>query len=868
MANKFLGLDSINVLKQYIDERILELNKRSRLMTIQAYTYREAGITPETPADGVGGFDINGLTIVYPNGWYSLKTLLSKFESLEDALANGSIWMSAGVYEGSDNKLGPDIKIEYVQQEEDNQETIVKLTDKITWSTPVKINGQNGVSTRMKYTYSDKVLTEDEIKELSDYPQGVSAENRIEYIWSQSGEDAWQGPKVWATFAENADNVKWRYKVTKELETPSKPSVGDSTWTKNLINQDLSKEYPYMWMSFQIIPAGQEETNEGWSDPVLFGHWGMDGDVPDYTKTIYRKGNSNGEISDVDGIIKPNKPKFIEDTVIDDYMVDGWSELPGGNDIIIYDEPLTFNGIDTYDITDVDVLDTQIALDSVNNIWYSTVKKHFIGTTSPKVYDIQDYLDGSGHNGWEINTDTSKSDWTGYNIIYSTSYGFIRADERTLYTNSTVPDEYQYESGINNYYRSLSTNKIYTWDKNNRYVIVEFKDNLSSKYSYNFKLDDNLISDLYEYNPNVKRDFTNIKDNKTYVWYEMELINKDDIPTDVEDKPVIWWQCTIKVNGRTNKVMKAEDIGSVKRYNAIDGTSKPGQFTLNLYAWSETQLQPEMSEDLVGGWRPSNYNYLPDRPLELTTPEASLWMITANVEKLDEDGIPVVNGSWSEPVKITGPRGPIAYDYRIETRYNIGTSAKPRATPKEEEWSKTVPNITTQYPYVWANNHLVCYKMKYGDDLDMETGEYNVVPADEGTVIETYNYYRLSGIDGEDGNRKNSIIYTDEEDEKKSIDVSSFSSNNMYISNSETDVAYTIRLDALTFINGYTGKFANIGKGKVTINAGNYKFLASCAETKSIELLPQESIELVCYNKITDTGEDKVLLVIGKDISE
>ena len=882
MANKFLGLDSINVLKQYIDERILELNKRSRLMTIQAYTYCETGTIPETPADGVGGFDINGLTIVYPNGWYSLKTLLSKFESLEDALAQGSIWMSAGVYEGSDNKLGPDIKIEYVQQGEDNQETIVKLTDKITWSTPVKINGQNGVSTRMKYTYSDKVLTEDEIKELSDYPQGVSAENRVEYIWSQSGEDAWQGPKVWATYAENADNVKWRYKVTKELETPSKPSAGDSTWTKNLISQDLSKEYPYMWMSFQIIPAGQEETNEGWSEPILFGHWGMDGDVPDYTKTLYRKGYSDPEISDVEGIIQPNKPEFVEDAKIDDYLVDGWKELPDAPDAeVIQGEALNFNGIDKY--SNVEILSSNIEVQDYNNVWFNSNANRFVGTctNTPTTYRFGQYVSGSSHTSWDIDeSEKPAHDWDSYNITYSDTYGFIRSsDNRTLYINSTVPEEYTYDNGVFNYYIDTN-NKIYTWSSSERYKLIETTlPETIYKHSYKFKLNNGASEDSYNYNSIVERDLTDISDNTVYVWYDMQLIKKSDKPEidNTEKKPAVWWQCTFKVNGKTNKVIDAASIGSVKRYNAIDGNAKTGQFTLNLYSWSETQLAPEMSETLVNGWRPSNYNYLPDRPLDLTSPEASLWMITANVQGLDENGKPIlierlddysepiVNGSWSEPVKLTGPRGPIAYDYRIETRYNIGTSVKPKATPKEEEWYKTAPNITSQYPYIWANNHLVCYKMKYGDKLDPETGEYNVVQADSGTVIETYDYFRLSGIDGEDGNRKNSISYVAA---NESIDVTSFSSTNMYISNSESDVTYTIKLDSITFIDGYTGKFTNIGKGKVTINAGSYKFLGSCTQATTIELNPQESVELVCYNKVNnDKTTEMVLLVIGKDIS-
>ena len=44
MANKFLGLDSINVLKQYIDESIVNINNRSRILTIQAYSYHKNSV--------------------------------------------------------------------------------------------------------------------------------------------------------------------------------------------------------------------------------------------------------------------------------------------------------------------------------------------------------------------------------------------------------------------------------------------------------------------------------------------------------------------------------------------------------------------------------------------------------------------------------------------------------------------------------------------------------------------------------------------------------------------------------------------------------------------------------------------------------
>lgn len=652
--NKFLGINNIDVIKDYIDKTVMESKNAASVITIQTYRYFKDNDTIELPNNG--GFDFDNSVIIYPENWNSLQQVLSEIgdsEQIAVALSEGSIWMSMGTVENTSGNID-------------------------SWSTPVKISGQNGVSVKFAYSY-DKNATEEN---RSYTPLGVTSENRVEYVWTKYGEETWVGPSIWAMYAQDANDIKWRYCVTKDLVTPPQPTAGNSIWDKNLITRNLSKEYPYMWMSNQLVPAGQESTDEGWSEPILFGHWGMDGadgNVPDYTQTLYHKGLSNPEISDIAGIIAPEKPEYIEDSLITDYIKDGWVELP----------------------------------------------------TEPEVEEGEE----------------------------------------------PVLDE------------------------------------------------------------------------------------------------TIWWQCTIKVDGKTNKVLSEESIGSVKRYNAIDGIAKPGQFTMNLYAWSSNQLQPEMSDTLVGGWRPSNYNYLPDKPFdedgnilqEFNSPQASLWMITANVAGLDEKGEPIVNGSWSEPVKLTGPQGPIAYDYRMETRYMIGNASKPQYEPTDYEWNKNVPNVNNTYPYVWAKNYLMCYTMTYGE-LDEETGQYEIIPTENKKVIEDYPYFRLSGlngIDGEDGNRKNSINYVTEN--SSNITVTSFSSTNMYISNNSGNTTYYIELDQLAFINGYTGKFANVGTSEstVTINSGNnYTFVGSGIETKEIILNAGESIELVCYNNTEN--ERKELIVIGK----
>ena len=654
MSNKFLGLNSVNVFKEYIDKELSRVTNENRVITIQAYSYHKDGIVPVSP-DG-GGFDSKAVSIVYPNDWYSLSYVLSQLSDLDTALSEGSIWMTVGVLEGTELPI---------------------------WSKPMKISGQNGISMKFAYSYNSNSNE----KDRTQTPSGVNSENRIEYVWTKIGENEWEGPSIWAMYSKDAREILWRYKVTGENEidenkkpiTPNRPITGETDWNNDIANLTLSQEYPYMWMSYQIVPAGKQSNDDNWTEPVLFGHWGKDGEngnVPDYTQTLYHKGLSNGEISDINGIIQPTKPEYIEDALITDYIKDGWVELP---------------------------------------------------------------------------TD----------------------------------------------------------------------------------LNDNL---------------------------------EDEEP--IEDTS-IWWQCTIKVDGKTNKVLSEESIGAVKRYNAIDGTAKPGQFTMNLYAWSETQNQPEMSDVLVGGWRPENYNYLPDKPFDengnivqkFNNPEASLWMITANITNLDENGKPVIMGSWSEPVKLTGPRGPISYDYRIESRYCIGTSEKPKYEPDDVEWTKDIPEITTQYPYIWVKNYLVYYKMKYASQPDVYTGEYPIIQDGETSVIiKDYKYFRLSGINGEDGNRKNSVIYTET---NNTIDVISFSNDNLYIANSAEPITYNILLDNLVWVKGYTGKFANIGTANVTINAGKFKFIGSNTEKTTLTLLPQETVELVCYTK----NDKQVLIVIGKDIN-
>lgn len=639
MANKFLGLDSVNVLKQYIDEQLAAANINTRVITVQAYTYKPDGETPIAPQGG--GFDPEAVVVIYPEGWHSLKNVLDNLENIDLALSEGSVWMTVGVVEG---------------------------TQSIEWSTPMKVSGQNGVSVRFAYSY-DKNATEEN---RTVNPKGVTSDNRVEYVWTKAGDKDWEGPAIWAMYAKDARELLWRWKVTHEDEIdeddkpiqPERPATGVTGWMSNIATLSLSQEYPYLWMSYQIVPSGAEPSDDNWTEPILFGHWGKDGAVPDYIMNIYKRGIDDDEFPETPGITAPTAPEFKEEQSPEYYLTDGWVTMP-------------------------------------------------------------------------------------------------------------------------------------------------------------------------------------------------------------EDDKAIWWQSTLMVDGYKSEVTA---VGPVKRYNAVDGNAKPGPYTKFLYSWSDTQDMPDFDTTKLeaDGWRPKGWYEKPDYDLAedweddivSAMPEASLWITTGSVSSIDVNGHPVV-AAWTTPVKISGPRGPISYDYRIEQRYMTGTADKPQYTEEDGvEWYKTIPVTTDLYPYIWAQQYLVYYTMKYSDTPNND-GTYDIVENESVApkIIKSYGYFKLSGTNGVDGNRRNSVVYIS--DETTEVSITSFSANNLYIYNGKGDITYTMALDPFTFINGYTGKIANIGTGTVTIDAGTFRFVGSGISVKTLTLAPQESVELVCYK--TDAGNS--FLVLGKEVT-
>lgn len=339
-----------------------------------------------------------------------------------------------------------------------------------------------------------------------------------------------------------------------------------------------------------------------------------------------------------------------------------------------------------------------------------------------------------------------------------------------------------------------------------------------------------------------------------------------------DNDEVIWWQCQIHVNGQTGKVINGteENPFVITRYNTLSKEAVPGQYTQILYKWSSTQQQPEFTDpefnpfdpefvyDAETGWKPAGWE---EYPGENNGPESSLWMIIAQADGVNvEHNYPMLKTPWCQPIKITGPRGPIAYDYRIEYRYTKGTGDAPDDVNKVWESDPGNIQLTSKYPYLWARPYLVMYKMKYAADGE-SIEQINSTEPD--SIIKTYSYYRLSGLNGEDGSTKNNLKYSDNAQE--TVTIKNFIENNMFIGNSNEDMTYNIDYSVIDFMSGYTGKFSNIGSGKITITTSdNYKFVNGNVETTAFELNSQESVEIICHK----TDDKNMLLVVGKQLTE
>jgi hypothetical protein len=313
----------------------------------------------------------------------------------------------------------------------------------------------------------------------------------------------------------------------------------------------------------------------------------------------------------------------------------------------------------------------------------------------------------------------------------------------------------------------------------------------------------------------------------------------------------------VNINGGGDEEKPAYIVNSVSevmRFSAIDGELKSYPTVKYRYYWSSTQTLP----DNITEWS--------DIPVYNSNDiEGSLWMSAAefvintitNTEEQTKD--------WSEPVKLSGPRGPIAYDYRTESLFGAGTADKAPTSWKRMSEVKT--NDST--PYIWEKRYLAKYKMKYADEANAD-GTFDIVEDKFlGEIKDSKpDIFRLSGLnglvgkDGANGNRLNSIDYTTTD---KNLGISNFDDINYFISNSSSDTHYVLNGNKFgDFVSGYTGKFVNIGTGNMIITAVDAHIVGSNTAITEIIVKPQESIDLIGYN---NNGVCEFIL-IGKPVIE
>lgn len=223
-----------------------------------------------------------------------------------------------------------------------------------------------------------------------------------------------------------------------------------------------------------------------------------------------------------------------------------------------------------------------------------------------------------------------------------------------------------------------------------------------------------------------------------------------------------WWQCIGDVNGSTELVTSWSEVVPL---NGKDGVAQDGKYTEFRFAKSDNSEAPSLSTSTR---EPSGWTIAP--PSVNTDTGESLWMTTAIINSDNS-----LSGTWSQPVKISGEKGPqgetgpagaegpagaqgvsgIPGKF-IEVRYCIGKESSytgttsPGSSRAPSGWSTSVPTVSSTYPYIWFIQATITYSSN-SDSTGTVKGSWST-PA------------RLSGTNGLDGatgaeGRRGQLVY-------------------------------------------------------------------------------------------------------------
>lgn len=534
-----------------------------------------------------------------------------------------------------------------------------------------------------------------------------------------SGEDGANGTDGVAT--------EFIYKLTEiALVEPNKPESVNETehipdgWTDS--PSGISEEMQCEW-----VCTRKKDDNGDWSSwdgPVIWAKWGVNGTDGDGVEYIYKV--NKGEVLD-----NPTP----SDTSTDEYQSKGEFEgkeyIPEG----WTDEPTGVSKENTHEWVCVrkqksgvwqgfsnPALWARFGEQGNNGISIRTMYAKTAGSDEPPVF-VQDNINPGSIWGLII-------------PFYESPEAVWSITAYVTYDNKLVEVETVDEEG--------NPITVYGWQGPILVSGVSGKDGTPVNYkTYVYKLSD------------IKPDKPTSNDPK----------NPGDGWIDYPNTTGQWWQCIGAVNGVTEFVTEWSEVLPV---NGQDGIAQDGKRVEFRFAVNSSQTDaPAINKSIR---QPSGWTTQPPTKEE----NQFMWMTVATINPDDTLAV-----NWSDPVCISGERGPQGFDgpagppgpmgpngisgipgKDIEARYCLGTEDTYVATynstvanvndPISYGWLKTVPSVTEDYPYIW------CIQTSF---------VYERAEEDSESYVRNLEYpwskpFRLSGINGLPGERsKSQIIY-------------------------------------------------------------------------------------------------------------
>lgn len=558
-----------------------------------------------------------------------------------------------------------------------------------------------------------------------------------------------------------------------------------------------------VWMSTGEFSSA-DPADPKWSDPIMIsGEDGTNGTDGVTTEFIYKLTET--------ALVEPTKPESVNET---EHIPDGWTDSPSGiseemqcewvctrkkddnGDWLSWDGPVIWskwgvNGLDgdgveyIYKVNNGEVLDNPTPIDTSTDEYQSK------GEFEDKEYIPEGWTDEptgvskENTHEWVCVRKQKSGVWQGFSnpALWAKfgEQGNNGINIRTMYAKTEGSDEPPVfvQDNINPgsiwgliipFYESpeavWSITAYVTYD--NKLIEVETVDeegNPITVYGWQGPI---LVSGV------AGKDGTPVN-YKTYVYKLSD--SKPDKPTsndpknpgdgwvDYPNTTGQWWQCIGTINGVTELVTEWSEVLPV---NGQDGIAQDGKRVEFRFAVNSSQTDaPAINKSIR---QPSGWTTQPPIKEE----NQFMWMTVATINPNDTLAV-----NWSDPVCISGERGPQGFDgpagppgpmgpngisgipgKDIEARYCLGTENTYIATydsnianvndPTTYGWLKTVPSVTKEYPYIW------CIQTSF---------VYERAEEDSESYVRNLEYpwskpFRLSGINGLPGERsKSQIIY-------------------------------------------------------------------------------------------------------------